>query len=518
MNPNLEPQLYAVVLFISILFFILFRKRIAIPTIHPILFFVLIALEYLFFTAPMVQKQLVDFGVANVVISPFTVAGALIFLSALIFLRIPTWLIAITIIPLTFYVGEMAYYDATHIIGPIHDLLVGKLPLSSPSWYGLMPIVLLSFVFRMIPLSLFHLYLVIAVIETLGYLLLYLFVLRLYKDTKWANLTILLIILFHFLVQLGDRNYYLQSTFIRFGIWLPLAFSILANNRRAIIGSLLLALFWTTDMGLYVVGAYIAALLITRKPVWPIVRVIAPAAFILLLFPNYWQFSLSYGTIPMFAKPIPLSPFPWLYLVVPIITLLTTRDLITVYVSLLCLFMFTYFTGHSHLNALRIINVPLIIVSMWWLKKLPRYIPILILIIPVAVWGNQAVQNLKRIGFQKPVVSEYSIVGPTALEIQNRYQSVLTSEDFALISPWDSYYLLIWNTTNPLGSNCLLCYWTPEAAKKLTDTMKNLRVSYIFVDRERLGYEGRVSWIFDPIAKHYQFVETIGDLDVYTRL
>ena len=530
MNPSLEPLVFISFLALLTSFLILIPKRLTIPKKIPsaVWLFIVVAVvifEYILFTTPIVQKQLLDFGVATVVISPLTIAGALAFLSALMVLQIPKWVMLALIIPITFYVGELAYYDATHIIGPVHDLLMGKLPLSSPSWYGLLPIVGLSIVFRIVPLTLVNLYIVIALIETLGYILLYRFVLQLTKDLRWANLSIGVVILFHFLVQFGDRNYYLQSTFIRFGIWLPLAFAMLTNNRLAIIGSLLLALFWTTDMGLYVVGAYIATLLITRKPVWPIVRIIVPAALLLLLFPNYWQFSLSYGQIPMFAKPIPLSPFPWLYLVIPVLSLFITRESIVIFLSLLSLFMFTYFTGHSHLNALRIINVPLMILAMWWLKKIPQYIIALVLILPVAVWGNQAVSNLQKGNvlttmetIRRPSLTEYTIVGPTALEVKNRYQSVLTSGNFAVISPWDTYYLLIWNTTNKLGSNCLLCYWTPTMAKPLIETAKTISVHYLFVDRERLGYEGRVSWIFDPIAKYYQFIERIGDLDVYERI
>ena len=307
MNPSLEPIIYAAALGIGIIFFTFFQKRFAVPKIHPILFFVLVALEYLLFTSPVVQQQLTEFGINDIVVSPVTIIGAAVFLVIMMAVRIPQWIMLLSIIPLTFYVGELAYYDATHIIGPIHDLLMGRPPLSSPSWYGLLPVILLSFIFRIVPLTLSNLYLTIAVIETVGYLLLYLFIQRLFKDIRWANLTIYLIILFHFLVQLGDRNYYLQSTFIRFGIWLPLAFSILLNNRRALIGSLLLALFWTTDMGLYVVGAYIATMFTLKKPILPATLALLPFGLLLAFSPNYWQFSLSYGTIPMFAVPIPLS-------------------------------------------------------------------------------------------------------------------------------------------------------------------------------------------------------------------
>lgn len=525
MNPNLEPLLYAIALILMLTFLWLFpKRRFSLPRSVPTFVFIALSIaallvEYLIVTTPFVQKQLVDFGLTNVEISPLSFLISLVVLVILTTIKIPGWVVAAAIVPLTFYVGQMAYYDATHFIGPIHDLLMGKLPLSSPSWYGLLPIVGLSVIFRVIPLTLVNLYVIIAAIETIGYMLIYRFVLRLFNDTRWANLTIASIILFHFLVQIVDRNFYLQSTFIRFGIWVPLAFAVASKKYWAIIVSLLLALFWTTDMGLYVVGSYLATLLITRKSIWPILRIIVPFTLVLALFQNYWAFSLSYGSIPMFATPIPSSPFPWLYLAVPLITLLVARESIIVFLSLLSLFMFTYFTGHSHLNSLRTINIPLIILSLWWLNKLPRVAAILIVILPIAVWGNQAVVNLQNGNIvttirtiKNPPVSERSVVGN--IPLPNKYKN-----NFAIISPWDSYYLLIWDTTNPLGSNCLLCYWTPEMARPLIENAKTLSVQYLFVDKERFGYDGRVSWIFTPeVEKRYRKAGSIGNLDVYERL
>lgn len=520
MNPTLEPPLYAAGLIIFIVFLTLFPKHARkLPNVHPLFFFLVVCVEYLLFSTPAVQKQMIDFGIAAVYITPFSLFVSLTILVILAFMPIPRWLVTAAIIPLTFYVGQIAYYDATHFIGPIHDLLMGKLPLSTPSWYGLLPIVGLSLIFRIVPLTLVNLYVVIAAIETLGYILVYQFVLRMFKDLRWANLTIALIILFHFLVQIVDRNFYLQSTFIRFGIWVPLAVAVVSKKHWAIMVSLLLALFWTTDMGLYIVGAYIATLLITRKPLWPVIRIILPAAIALAFLKNYWAFSLSYGSIPMFATPIPYSLFPWLYLAIPILTLLFVREPIIVFLSLLSLFMFTYFTGHSHLNSLRTINIPLIIITLWWLAKIPRAVSVLMLILPIAIWGNQAVVNLTKGNIvttvsiiNNPPVTERTVVGNVALPEHYR-------NNFAIISPWDSYYLLIWNTTNALGSNCLLCYWTPTMAKPLIETAKNLTVRYLLVDRERNGYEGRVSWIFTPeVEKRYRFVETIGNLDVYERI
>ncbi|HLD24792.1 MAG TPA: hypothetical protein VJB96_02635, partial [Patescibacteria group bacterium] len=158
MNPSLEPLVFISFLALLTSFLILIPKRLTIPKKIPsaVWLFIVVAVvifEYILFTTPIVQKQLLDFGVATVVISPLTIAGALAFLSALMVLQIPKWVMLALIIPITFYVGELAYYDATHIIGPVHDLLMGKLPLSSPSWYGLLPIVGLSIVFRIVPLT-----------------------------------------------------------------------------------------------------------------------------------------------------------------------------------------------------------------------------------------------------------------------------------------------------------------------------------------------------------------------------
>lgn len=518
MNPILEPFIYVAALLLFIGFLMLFPKQ-KMPKIHPLLFILIICAQFLIFTTLMVQKQMVDFGLTNVVITPLSLILSLATLVILTTMKIPSWIVAIAIFPLTFYVGQMAPYDATHFIGPVHDLLMGKLPLSSPSWYGLLPIVGLSSIFRVIPLTLVNLYVVIAAIETIGYMLIYRFVLRLFNDTRWANLTIALIILFHFLIQIVDRNFYLQSTFIRFGIWVPLAFAIQSKKYWAIIVSLLLALFWTTDMGLYVVGSYLATLLITRKSIWPILRVIVPFALVLALFQNYWAFSLSYGSIPMFATPIPYTLFLWMFLALPVFTLLFTRESIIVFLSLLSLFLFTYFTGHSHLNSLRTINIPLIIITLWWLKKIPRAAAILVLVIPVAIWGNQAISNLQTGNIMttirtinNPPVTETSMIGN--INLPDKYRNTV-----AIISPWDSYYLLLWDMTNPLGSNCLLCYWTPNAANKLIRNMETLNTRYVFVDRDRLGFEGRVSWIFTPeVEKRYRRAGSIGNLDIYERL
>ena len=556
MDPSLEPVLYVAALALFIAFLALFpKRRLHLPHVIPSPVFLYLGIavflvEYLVFTTPAMQKQLADFGLLSVRITPWSLILTIGTLAILSFVRIPKWVVAIAIVPLTFYVGQMAYYDATHFIGPIHDLLLGKPPLSSPSWYGFLPIIGLSLVFRIIPLTLVNFYIVIASIETLGVMLLYVFALKLFQETRWATLTIALVILFHVLVQFGDRNFYPQSTFVRFGIWLPVAWALMSQTVRWHLISLVLAVFWTADTGMYILGAYMATALTNARAHW--VRTLLPlvlytsGAFlgISILFrivwgafprwTNYWQFALGYTSIPTFALAIPPSVIPWIFLIIPIVMVCiraASKPIVIQFLAWLTLFTFTYYSADSHFNALRAINIPVIFCLVWLTKHLARFgraaqfFIVAAALLPTALWGQQAFINVQAGNIlttiqtiRHPPVTEYAVVGSTALEIKKRYQSVLNSGDFAVISAWDTYYLLIWNTTNKLGSNCLLCYWTQTMAKPLIDTAQEMTVQYLFVDRERAGYEGRVSWIFDPISVHFRFVEQIGDLDVYQRL
>ena len=541
--------------------------------------------------------QLGQMGIQLTHLSPTVLAGSLAFLITLLLLlmapkprsfpfRSPLFfLVVLLLVSSTFYVGRLAYYDATHFIGPIHDMILGAPPLSSPSWYGFLPVGFLALLFRIVPLSLVNIYVAVAIIETLGYILFYVFALKLWNDDRRAVVTTLIAVLFHFMVQSVDRNYYLQSTFVRFGIWMPVAFALLAAGRKDVlnffrapwlIAAVAFAFFWTTDMGLYVTCAFIGTVILT-SPAHPIFRRIfvslqATAPVLLGLFcsfiiisgliygtygvipdwSNYWQFAWSYRTVSMFALPVTFSIFPIFFLSIPIASIgllvgkharsLSYRgeDLVIMFLSLLSLFMFTYYTGDSHLNSLHTINLPVVICLMWIVTTLLTWIarqePVtrmlmictiaLLGMVPVSLWTNQAIHNMKTgnilttmRAIQAPEVTEYDIVGTTALGVKQAYQATLAQGDFAIISPWDTWYVLIWNTTNSLGSNCLLCYWTPEMATKLTATAKRLNVTYLFVDRDRTGYEGRVSWIFtDDVSRQYMLIDRIGNLDIYKRI
>lgn len=490
----------------------------------------------------------------------------------------------IAVVWLTWYVGPLNFYDTTHYVGPIHDTRMGIPPLTGPSWYGFFPIVILGALFRIIPLTLLNFSIIITSLETAGLILFFFFQLRILGSLRWSLIGISLAVLFHFLVQYGFPNLFPQATFIRFGIWIIVAYALywyMGNVSRDIRPAIALSLalgvtfFWTTDMGVYVLGAYISSMWlcsITRsipQSIRSFTGFVAPAlagiSFLYIgitlyyllsyrtlpVWSNFWAFAWDYTTIREFALPMPRSVIPWAFLSIPVMTLTTAlfgsnpdrkpdaERTTIIFLSLIAIFSYTYFAGDSHLNALHSISLPVIICFLWLIREFCRWAKTLgtltlfaacfliasFTAAPIVVWGNQAmatIQNgtvrasLRTLRDPKP--TERELYGPTAKAIAAKYQQALASGDVAVISIYDTWYLLLWDLTNPLGSNCLRCYWTKDMAGPLRIRAENLTVRYLFVDRDQFDYEARVSWIFTPeIQKRYRFVQTIGDLDVYEK-
>lgn len=491
----------------------------------------------------------------------------------------------IAVVWLTWYVGPLNFYDTTHYIGPIHDTRMGIPLLTSPTWYGFFPILLMSALFRIIPLTLLNFSILIASVQTVGLLLFFFFQLWLFKSLRWSVAGIFLAVLFHFLVQYGFPNLFPQATFIRFGIWMAVAAALYwraGTHHRGIWPTITLALaigltfFWTTDMGVYVLAAYISTIWLCSithsipQAIRSFTRYIIPALFGIGIFfagislsyfmmyetfpvwSNFWNFAWGYTTIREFALPMPHSVIPIVFLSIPVITLTLAllgnyRDCksdpertVIVFLSLVTLFSFTYFAGDSHLNALHSINLPVIICFIWLIREFLQWAKTLgtltlfaacflvasLTAAPIVVWGNQAVVTIRNgtiraslRTLRDPKPTERELYGPTAEAIAVKYQPALATGDFAVISIHDTWYLLLWNTTNALGSNCLRCYWTPDMAKPLRIGAQHLSVRYVFVDRDQFDYEARVSWVFTPeVKKRYRFVETIGNLDVYEKI
>lgn len=203
---------------------------------------------------------------------------------------------------------------------------------------------------------------------------------------------------------------------------------------------------------------------------------------------------------------------------------------------------FNYFLGRPFLSSLNTLSLPLIICIFYpakvFLDKL-RFeskaisLSAIILIstllsIPATLFAYQGINNLKLanpyttfriLKHQMPQVkNEYDWVGPTAQALKAKYGTETRSGNLTIISAWDTWFLVIYRSTNRAGINCLICYYFP--ADDLDFVIENIKKSpsqYLFVDSKSTFEDGRDKYLFSKLKDQYSYVETIGFLDVYKR-
>lgn len=310
-------------------------------------------------------------------------------------------------------IPKLNLYDYTHYAGPIHDILIGNTPLTSRTWYGFFPIVLLSILFRFIPLSAASLHIAITIIHYLGFLLFYKLLSKILHDARWALIGTLYAIFGSHLVMIGGINEHPQNTFIRTGAWLIVAYTIayrsvlvkklgkIATAFPSIIVAL--SLFWTLDFGLYTLGAYCLFLYSTNlndhintfvKHLSRSLVVVAGCLIATFGLINF-VYIILFHRLPMWFThyffvtnyqlsnhmlPVPNEPWLWISVLIPVATIsfllfqmkqkkgLNDEQSAVLFIAMASLTNFSYFLGRTTLNQLHNISLPIIVCAFYLIK------------------------------------------------------------------------------------------------------------------------------------------------------
>lgn len=314
---------------------------------------------------------------------------------------------------LTIGIPKLNLYDYTHYAGPIHDILIGNPPLTSRSWYGFFPIVLLSILFRVIPLTAASLHITITVVHYLGFLLYYKVLDTILQDARLALIGALYAIFASHLVMIGGINEHPQNTFIRMGAWLIVALtivyqSVLMKKLGKIALTLppivtVLSLFWTLDVGLYTLEAYCLYMLLMNlndhvtifiKQLSRTIGVVAGCIIAVFGFVNLVYF-VMYHRLPMWYThyffitryqasnhmlPVPHEPWLWISVLIPVATIgflvsrmkqqqgLTHVQSGVLFVAVASLTYFSYFLGRTTLNQLHNVILPILVCAFYLIK------------------------------------------------------------------------------------------------------------------------------------------------------
>lgn len=109
-------------------------------------------------------------------------------------------------------------YDYSNYAGPINDFILGKPLLNFRASYGFMPIFLLGIIFHFIPPTSEYLQTAIAIFNAIGFLLVYIILVSVFKDFRWALFTTLFAIFGQHLIGWIAPYQIPKKTFIRMGI------------------------------------------------------------------------------------------------------------------------------------------------------------------------------------------------------------------------------------------------------------------------------------------------------------
>ncbi len=477
-------------------------------------------------------------------------------------------LVLISIFLLTFHVGYLNPYDLSLYAGPINDSLQGKPPLSYPSTYGFFVIVFLSGIFSIIPLSLFHLHIVTAILTTLGFIAFYILANILLKNRGVAFLATILAISANWLTGIGYRGSFPQTGVLRFGMWYVVAFAVYVElkyrQRWTTILAVALSFFWSFDVGAYVVAAYlmfrwfvslhasiqktitgfVPHLMLTIGTIIGVFLLITLVSTISFGAPpqwnNFWGSTSAFLSGPLLL-PLSSSIIPWLVLAPAIISIcyvlsvikkersrLDTSDTLLLFTACYGITQFMYFVSRSHPNNLHHVILPSILCLFVLVHRLIKnsssgvLAASLLLAYPMTLFAGQGIRNLKSENFlttlqtlRSPKGTEQERFGAVARALEAQYGSFLASRDFGFLSLYDTWYLILLKTTNTIGTNALFTYLTPEAVVPIVENITSHPPTVLFVDKNPYDHLGEVSWVFNKISYLYQWKESVGPLDVY---
>jgi hypothetical protein len=499
----------------------------------------------------------------------------------------------VILVLLTFFVGRLNLYDYMQYAGPIHAIQTGSEPLQTLSQYGFLLIIFLTFIFKIIPLKLINLHIIVALVSTTGYLLLYFYLVKIYKDRRWAFFTSILCLLANFLVlyypydgQYFSRNHYIGATFMRYGVWFPVGFFILLKDKltktigpfiwRALVWlAVIFSIFWVIDSGIYVCISYIIyiSLISAGKNIRTWVRKVSEeliglgSVFLILLLgvsifyrfiyrvmPDWSQMirfmSVRFSRTDAFLTPITPSVWPWIVMAIPLVVIalvmtykrtsqkpLSPENQAFLFLMSWGAVSFIYYTARSLVGSLHIISIPAVVGGIWLtqhlLIKLRQKTPILLgytivfsflLAIPFSFLSVQAVSNLNQANFltsleaiKNPEGSEIERFGPTVSGLKEKYGTYFAIYDPAIISVYDTWYLILLNRVNETGSFCLACQVNPDEVRPYIEIIRKKKSQYIFSDTNTTYFQGQMYWVLEPLLDDYKWIDQIGELNVFER-
>lgn len=408
------------------------KVYVSIPFLLTVIFLEFSYILYFYKTAYPALLKTSDFRDVGIITEEslaLPILFSIIILTSFIFLAFIKWvkikfiflfyLISLMLIVLlSFRMASLNHHDFAYFAGPINDILHGKYLLhNSPSQYGFLSIVFLSLIFKIIPLGLMNLTIVNAAIVTLGFILVFLLLQILYRNKLLSLFTIIFIIFLNHTVQIVPQITVLQTSFIRFGMWVFLALGIcfdqLNNGVKyrklaVIIPYFILALsfFWILDNGVYVLFAFLTYKIFNHlqqsflKSVKSILFEFVKVGFsigvvfaaveiyyrLFFKFPPNWSYyasdpSLYLGGFGLIA--LPNSSWHWIiitgYLLMMIYFFVIKRfskdckisgkDNVISFILFYGIFQFSYYMGRSHLNNLHHVIVPFLICLFYLLEN-----------------------------------------------------------------------------------------------------------------------------------------------------
>lgn len=593
---EIQTYIFGVLIFfcLQVIFYPLFKIKNSVLFIILIIFGIPLLLGAYRFTQSLGQRaQLREtlwwmgiYQIDNITTWDFLI-GITIFVSVILFLLPRTrlgkyWRIAfqgmavLIIFWLTWGIAKLNLYDYTHYAGPIHEYLSGRPLLTFRSWYGFLPILFLSGIFRIIPLTAANLHVTIASFQFLGFVFYYRLLSNILKDARWALFATVYAIFSYHIVIIGGLSEHPQSTFIRMGLWVSIALLIFYRARVLVPIAVAIAFFWTLDFGIYVVAAYCLYLVITNlddnitlfsKRYVRLIVFLLMSIFVIFILINIYYLA-RYQILPQWSThyffmanyqasnhmlPVPNAPMLWLSVLVPVAAIsylinqkqkngnLGRIESAVLFTACVALTQFIYFLGRTTLNQLHAISLPIFLCAFYLIKiSLERLrdfgFPItiaavllvgIILGLPGTLLFYQGLQNIKvsnPLGTLKivrgEVFDEYDWFSPTTDLLMSRYGSEIRAGNLTLLSIWDTWYLTILGTTNRVGINCQLCYIPDENVDFQVTNIRKSPSDYLFLDSMRTPneFDSRVEKLYQKIKSEYQFVETLGLLDVYKRI
>lgn len=495
-----------------------------------------------------------------------------------------TTLAIVTIILLTFHVGYLNPYDFSLYAGPINDTLHGKPPLSFPSTYGFFVIVFLANIFTIVPLSLFHLHIITAMLTTLGFIAFYVLANALLKNHGVAFLATILAVSANWLTGIGYRATFPQTGILRFGMWYVVALAIYGEVRfrqspyariARLVTDFMVALsfFWSFDAGAYIAASYLmfrwfmslhasipkTITGFTAHLVHTIGMIIGMILLVMLVsmlrygvFPQwhyFWGSTSAFLSGPLLL-PLPSLIIPWLVLAPLVISIchvlsvigeqkhnrLDTSDTLLLFTACYGIIQFTYFIGRSHPNNLHHVILPSVLCLFVLCHRLIEktksrgafsasstfFAVSLFLSYPMTFFTSQAIRSLKSENFittiqalRAPKRTEQEMFGETARALKHQYPAALAAGDIGILSLYDTWYLVLLKTTNPIGTNALMAYLSPDEVGSLVSRIAARPPNVLAVDKNPYDHAGEVSWVFNKISSLYQWKESVGLLDVY---